>query len=117
MRLRRWAGRRDVVMCPAFPGVGLLDDQPSSDLWRTQCSGVTRRSSAAKCLTLIAAGRPVAQVAADLDISARVIYTRRKQHPIDTRQIPGITSRDQAALVAATADRGAGGRPPSRWAV
>src|SRR6266704_1417901 len=24
-------------MCPVFPGVGLLDDQPSRDTWGTQC--------------------------------------------------------------------------------
>ena len=41
----------ETLMCPVFPGVGLLDDQPSSDPWRTQCPDVTRRSSAAKCLT------------------------------------------------------------------
>ena len=54
-----------------------------------------------KVLDLVAAGRPVAQVAADLDISAQVIYTWRRQHLIDTGQMPGITSSDQAELVAA----------------
>ena len=54
-----------------------------------------------KVLDLVAAGRPVAQVAADLDISAQAIYTWRRQHLIDTGQVPGITSSDQAELVAA----------------
>lgn len=35
-----------------------------------------------KVLDLVAAGRPVAQVAYDLDISAQVIYTWRR-HPGD----------------------------------
>ena len=54
-----------------------------------------------KVLDLVAAGRPVAQVASDLAISAQVIYTWRRQHLIDTGQMPVITSRDQAELVAA----------------
>lgn len=43
----------------------------------------------------------MAQVATDLDISALVSYTWRRQHLIETGQMPGITSRDQAELVAA----------------
>lgn len=54
-----------------------------------------------KVLDLVAAGRSVAQVASDLDISAQVIYTWRRQHLVDTGQMPGITSRGQAELVAA----------------
>ncbi len=54
-----------------------------------------------KVLDLVAAGRPVAQVAYDLDISAQVIYTWRRQQLIDSGQIPGLTSSDQAELVAA----------------
>ena len=54
-----------------------------------------------KVLDLVAAGRPVAQVAYDLDISAQVIYTWRRQQLIDGGQIPGMTSTDLAELVAA----------------
>ena len=54
-----------------------------------------------KVLDLVAAGRPVAQVAPDLVISAQVICTWRRQHRIDSGQVPGITSSDQAELVAA----------------
>lgn len=54
-----------------------------------------------KVLDLVAAGRPVAQVAYDLDISAQVIYTWRRQQLIDSGQMPGMTSTDQAELVAA----------------
>jgi hypothetical protein len=48
-----------MVMFPGFSGVGLLDDQPSSNSWRNAV--------------------PVAQVADDLQISAQVIYTWRQQ--------------------------------------
>jgi transposase len=54
-----------------------------------------------KVLDLIAAGRPVATVAADLDISDQTIYTWRRQELIDTGQLPGLTSADNAELVAA----------------
>jgi transposase-like protein len=54
-----------------------------------------------KVLDLVAAGRPAAQVAHDLDISAQVIYTWRRQQLIDSGQVPGMTSADHAGLVAA----------------
>jgi transposase len=47
-----------------------------------------------KVLDLVAAGRPVAQVAADLAISEQTIYIWRRQHP-------GRTSSEDAELVAA----------------
>ncbi|MFI6772216.1 transposase [Nocardia sp. NPDC050412] len=54
-----------------------------------------------KVLDLVAAGRPVAQVAADLDISDQTIYTWRKQELIDTGQVPGLTRGEQSELSAA----------------
>ena len=54
-----------------------------------------------KVLDLVAAGRRVAQVAADLDITEQTIYVRHRQRLIDTGQLPGITSTDHAELVAA----------------
>jgi putative transposase len=54
-----------------------------------------------KVLDLVAAGRPVAQVAQDLEISEQVIYNWRRQQLIDTGQLPGTTSSDHAELVAA----------------
>lgn len=54
-----------------------------------------------KVLDLVAAGRPVAQVAHDLEISAQCIYTWRHQQLIDSGQLPGMTSRDHAELVRA----------------
>jgi hypothetical protein len=43
---------------------------------------------------------PVAQVAADLDISDQSIYSWRRQHLIDTGRLPGLTSSEHAELVA-----------------
>ena len=51
-----------------------------------------------KVLDLVAAGQ---QVADDLDISAQVIYTWRRQQLIDSGQIPGMTSAGHVELVAA----------------
>ena len=54
-----------------------------------------------KVLDLVAAGRPVAQAAFDLQISAQIIYTWRRQQLIDSGQIPGMTSTDNAEMIAA----------------
>jgi transposase-like protein len=54
-----------------------------------------------KVLDLLKAGRTVAQIANDLQISDQTIYGWRKQELIDTGQMPGITSTDHAELVAA----------------
>ncbi len=52
-------------------------------------------------LDLVASGRRVAQVAADLDISDQTIHTWRRQELVDSGQLPGTTSADNAELVAA----------------
>lgn len=54
-----------------------------------------------RVLDLLKAGRSVAQVAADLQISDQVVYNWRRQERIDSGQVPGVTSADQAELVAA----------------
>lgn len=54
-----------------------------------------------KVLDLVPAGRPMAQVAYDLQISAQAIYTWRRQQLIDSGQMPGMSSTGQAELVAA----------------
>ena len=41
-----------------------------------------------KVLDLVAAGRRVAQIAADLDISEQTIYVWRRQELIDSGQLP-----------------------------
>ncbi|OBA50103.1 transposase [Nocardia sp. 852002-20019_SCH5090214] len=51
-----------------------------------------------KVLDLVAAGRPVAQVAADLGISDQTIYVWRKQELIDTGQLPGASRAEQTEL-------------------
>ena len=54
-----------------------------------------------KVLDLVAAGRPIAQIAADLDISDQTVYGWRKQELVDTGQLPGLNRCEQAGLAAA----------------
>lgn len=54
-----------------------------------------------KVLDLVAAGRPIAQIADDLDISGQTIYNWRKQELIDIGQLPGLNRAEQAELAAA----------------
>jgi transposase len=54
-----------------------------------------------KVLDLVASGRKVAEVARLLGISGQTIYARRRQHLIDTGQLPGTHSSDLSKLAAA----------------
>ena len=54
-----------------------------------------------KVLDLLAAGRSVASLAADLGVSAQAIYDWRKQDAIDRGLAPGLSSVEQAELKAA----------------
>ncbi|WP_346137343.1 transposase [Lentzea roselyniae] len=54
-----------------------------------------------KVLDLIEAGRKVADVARDLEISDQTIYTWRRQGRIDRGLEPGLTSGEKAELTAA----------------
>ncbi|MEU7761646.1 transposase [Micromonospora aurantiaca (nom. illeg.)] len=54
-----------------------------------------------KVLDLLKAGRSVAELVQDLEISDQTICYWRRQEMIDTGQMPGVTSADQAELVAA----------------
>jgi transposase len=54
-----------------------------------------------KVLDLVAAGRPVVDVARDLGISAESIYTWRRQDRVDKGLQPGLTSLEKAELTAA----------------
>jgi transposase len=54
-----------------------------------------------KVLDLIEAGRSVAEVAHDLEISEQSIYTWRRQDRIDQGLVPGLTSKEKAELTAA----------------
>ena len=51
-----------------------------------------------RVIALWEAGRKVADIAADLDVSANTIYIWRRQHLIDTGQIPGTSSIESAEL-------------------
>lgn len=54
-----------------------------------------------KVLDLLEAGRSVAEVAHDLEISEQSIYTWRRQYRIDRGLVPGLTSKEKAELSAA----------------
>lgn len=54
-----------------------------------------------RVLDLVESGRPIARIAHDLGISDQTIYNWRRQHLIDAGQMSGMTSREQAELVAA----------------
>jgi putative transposase len=54
-----------------------------------------------KGLDLLKAGRTVAQLVNDLQISDQTIYNWRRQELIDTGQMPGVASANLAELVAA----------------
>jgi transposase-like protein len=54
-----------------------------------------------KVLDLVAAGRPVAEVARELGISDQSIYTWRRQDRIDRGLEPGLSSAEKSELAAA----------------
>ena len=54
-----------------------------------------------KVLDLVAAGRPIAEIAHDLQVSDQTIYGWRKQDLIDTGQVPGLSRLKQSELTSA----------------
>jgi transposase-like protein len=54
-----------------------------------------------KVLDLVAAGRPIVDVARDLGISAQWIYTWRRQDRVDKGLEPGLSSTEKSELTAA----------------
>ena len=54
-----------------------------------------------KVLDLVEAGRPVAEVAGQLGVTAQTIYNWRNQDQIDRGLRPGVTSTESAELTAA----------------
>jgi transposase-like protein len=54
-----------------------------------------------RVLDLVDAGRPVAEVAKDLQISAQTIYTWRRQDRIDKGLEAGLSTAEHAELAAA----------------
>ncbi|WP_344143807.1 transposase [Polymorphospora rubra] len=69
--------------------------QASHSLRRHSPSFVVRSSICSR------PGRSVAELVRDLEISDQTIYNWRRQELIDTGQVSGVTSADQAELVAA----------------
>lgn len=54
-----------------------------------------------RVIDLIESGRPVASVAADLEVSDQTIYNWWNQHLVDTGRKAGVSSTDNAELAAA----------------
>ena len=54
-----------------------------------------------RVLDLVASGRRVADVAADLGITEQTIYNWRRQDRIDRGEAPGLTTLEHAELAAA----------------
>jgi transposase len=54
-----------------------------------------------KVLDLVEAGRPIAEIAKALGISAQSIYTWRRQDRIDKGLLPGLSSPEHEELAAA----------------
>ncbi len=67
---------------------------------RVHAQALSRRIPS-QVLDLVAAGRPIAQIAADLNISDQTIYGWRKQELIDTGQLPRLNRAELAQLSAA----------------
>ncbi|GAB3130290.1 hypothetical protein GCM10027161_01880 [Microbispora hainanensis] len=68
---------------------------------RSACRGTIPPNFRRKVLDLLKADRTMRRVAADRQISDQTIYNWRRQERIDVGLEPGITSNDQAELVAA----------------
>jgi len=58
-------------------GVGLLDDRPSSHPVEAQVPKAFAPEFRRKVLDLVVAGRPVAQMAHDLELTAQAIFPQR----------------------------------------
>ena len=54
-----------------------------------------------KVLDLVAAGRPIAEIADQLGVTGQAIYNWRNQEQIDLGQRPGLTTAEHAELAAA----------------
>jgi transposase-like protein len=54
-----------------------------------------------RVIDLVESGQSVAEVAAGLEVTAQTIYNWWNQHLVDTGRKPGVTSSDNAELIAA----------------
>jgi hypothetical protein len=77
---------------------GILAACPFEEAGRAGAGTGVRRSSGGKVLDLVAAGRPVIDVARDLGISTQSIYSWRRQDRIDKGLEPGLSSAEKAEL-------------------
>ena len=59
-----------------------------------------------RALDLIAAGRSIAQVALDLQLSQSVLYSWRRQELVDAGLVPGLSSEQAVELVPERAQHG-----------
>jgi len=67
-----------------------------------RCRGDTPSSFVRqKVLDLVEAGRPVAEVADQLGVTAQTIYNWRNQDQVDRGERPGVTTAESAELAAA----------------
>jgi transposase len=54
-----------------------------------------------RILSLVAEGRPIAEIAATFGVSSSKIYAWRRQDRIDRGEVPGTTTTESAQLAAA----------------
>jgi hypothetical protein len=85
-------------MYPGFGGGGLVDFMLSL-AEGTACRRGYPPEFRRKVLDLLKAGRTVAQLPRDLQISDQTICNWRRQEMIDTGQLPGVTRSEQAELM------------------
>ena len=64
---------------------------------------VADRPADRRALDLVAAGKPVAEVARLLEVSEQSIYSWRRQERIDRGELPGLSSEEREELRAARA--------------
>jgi hypothetical protein len=87
----------EVVMCPGFRGAGLLDCHADAPEERSAWPEAIHPNVAVRSFDLMKAGRKVAQVAYDLQISEQTIYSWRRQDLVDTGREPGLISAERAS--------------------
>ena len=93
-------GSTGAVVCPGFGGVEIPGFWCLTSGGRSGPPGYPAEFRR-KVLDLIEAGRSIADVAHDLEISEQTIYTWRRQDRIDRGLVPGLTSSEKAELTAA----------------
>ena len=108
VRLNRIDDTRELVVCPGFRGVEILDRYAAHSKRRTAWADEVdradvgiRQSFVGGWSTCWPPGRKVADVARDLGISEQAIYGWRRQERIDRGLEPGLSTVEKAELAAA----------------